>query len=347
MTAVKIVVASAGRRLYILQWLREAARRLDLRLELLATDGDANAAALTGSDRAEILPPYVSDEYRPAMLDLVDRERPDLMLSLNDYELMVLADGLADEIEAIAGRVLGVHGKAGRTVVDKFEMSTEFFKAGLPTPHTWLGSDVLEGRLEAHGVGRFVVKHRFGSGSSGVFRTHRDQLREAVHRAMPGAPAGRPVDGSGRPPADADLVVVQELIEGPEYGVDGVYDIEERGRFHGALARRKLSMRYGETDKAETVSGEMFDEILVKVGSILQPRGLIDTDIIVDQERGPFIIDVNPRFGGGYPFNHLAGADALGYYLAVSSDRATGPLPFISYRTGVVSAKHEGVVTVR
>lgn len=34
-----------------------------------------------------------------------------------------------------------------------------------------------------------------------------------------------------------------------------------------------------------------------------------DCDLILDINNTAYIIDLNPRFGGGYPFSHLAGVN--------------------------------------
>ena len=61
----------------------------------------------------------------------------------------------------------------------------------------------------------------------------------------------------------------------------------------------------------------------------------------------PSVIDINPRFGGGYRFVHLAGADVPRFYVS----RALGleiDEEWRDYAPDVVSAKHESVrITAR
>jgi carbamoyl-phosphate synthase large subunit len=41
----------------------------------------------------------------------------------------------------------------------------------------------------------------------------------------------------------------------------------------------------------------------------LKHRGNLDVDVIVAEDNEPYILELNCRFGGGYPFSHLAGVN--------------------------------------
>src|SRR5690606_28947103 len=122
------------------------------------------------------------------------------------------------------------------------------------------------------------------------------------------------------------LVVVQELIEGPEFGGDVVAPlVRDETTPRAVYAREKLSMRAGETDRAITVDPEPFRSLGCAVADVIGSQGLIDLDVIVDRAGVPNIIDVNPRFGGGYPFMHMAGADVPQYYVRSLLKRPIAP----------------------
>jgi carbamoyl-phosphate synthase large subunit len=72
--------------------------------------------------------------------------------------------------------------------------------------------------------------------------------------------------------------------------------------------RRKLRQRAGQTDRAESVRHEQLEAIGEEIGRHLGHIGLLDCDAIVNAS-GCYILDINPRIGGGYPFSHLAGAN--------------------------------------
>ena len=99
--------------------------------------------------------------------------------------------------------------------------------------------------------------------------------------------------------------MIQEVTEGAEYGYDLFGDLE--GRPVSVYCKRKLAMRAGETDKAVSTNSPA----LIEFGAALLERfnlvGPADVDVVVDKD-GPKLLEINPRFGGGYPCSHLAGA---------------------------------------
>ena len=174
-------------------------------------------------------------------------------------------------------------------------------------------------------------------GDCGRCRRTLRAMIEAHFAAIDSAPA--PIDRSA--PSGQD-VVVQPCLPGLEHGVDIVGDLREPGELRAVLARRKVRMRAGETDKAASVDPAPFVANAERIARAAQLTGLIDTDMFLAEGGEPSVIDINPRFGGGYPFVHLAGADVPRYYLA----RALGleiDEDWREYAPGVISAKHESV----
>jgi carbamoyl-phosphate synthase large subunit len=337
---VTVVIGSAGRRLYLIDWFRDAFARLGLAGEVVATEHDATSASFGFADRGVVMPAYSDAAYAPAMLELFRRERPALFVSVNDYELQILSEGLADELRATGCAVLGLPRAGQEQASDKYLMSRLLGRAGVAVPRTVLGSrwENLVADDGAPGT-QYVVKHRFGSGSSGLRLTDADGLAAAVDEA-----SGSATDIHGRPALRArDAVVVQPRLIGQEFGVDGVFGIgHPAGVLRGTLARRKVRMRSGETDKAVTVDPAPFAPVVARLGAALRPTGVVDLDLIRDREGLLWVIDVNPRFGGGYPFMHVAGADAPTYLLASALGLRPDPA-LLRYEIGAVGAKFESI----
>lgn len=99
--------------------------------------------------------------------------------------------------------------------------------------------------------------------------------------------------------------VFQQMIDGEEYGVDLINDFH--ARFQTAFIRKKLEMKHGETYEAISHSSENWKNIAALLGKELKHQGIIDLDFMVLGEK-KYLIDVNYRFGGGYIFSHMAGA---------------------------------------
>ncbi|MBN2338332.1 MAG: ATP-grasp domain-containing protein, partial [Acidobacteria bacterium] len=104
-----------------------------------------------------------------------------------------------------------------------------------------------------------------------------------------------------------DDLMIEEFIDGREFGVDAYVDLRSR-KPAAIFAKEKIRMRAGETDKSRSVKdGKLFDLVsafLCKSGLV----GVVDIDLL--QSGGEyFITDVNPRFGGGYPHAHECGVN--------------------------------------
>ena len=78
------------------------------------------------------------------------------------------------------------------------------------------------------------------------------------------------------------------------------------GNYMMTVVKKKYAMRSGEADCAETVETKELDHLGAKLSRIMRHIGNLDTDAFI-VNGVPFILEMNARFGGGYPFSHLAG----------------------------------------
>ena len=79
-----------------------------------------------------------------------------------------------------------------------------------------------------------------------------------------------------------------------------------RGNFLHATVRKKLAMRSGDTDRALIINPKFFLRIAKKLSLTLKHVGNLDVDFLLDKKK-VIVLDLNPRFGGGYPFSHEYG----------------------------------------
>ena len=67
-------------------------------------------------------------------------------------------------------------------------------------------------------------------------------------------------------------------------------------------------MRSGETDSAVTEENSELEKLGKTVSGLLSHRGNLDVDVFLSGGVY-YILEMNARFGGGYPFSHAAGVD--------------------------------------
>lgn len=109
--------------------------------------------------------------------------------------------------------------------------------------------------------------------------------------------------------ADEKLMFM-EMIGGDhvEYTVDVYYDRE--GELRCLVPRQRLEVRSGEISKGLTRRGAVYDYLLPRLSRISGARGCLTVQLFVNHEAEHFAgIEINPRFGGGYPLTHAAGAE--------------------------------------
>ncbi len=58
-----------------------------------------------------------------------------------------------------------------------------------------------------------------------------------------------------------------------------------------------------------------------------------------------YLLEMNPRFGGGYPFSHIAGADIPRYLIALAKRSSVDPR-WLQVETGVRGYKDIDIVNV-
>lgn len=332
-----IIIGSAGRRLYLIRWFREAFEQLGIEGRVIVTESDPTSASFTYADDAFEVPRYSDSNYENAMVQLFEQIKPDLLFSVNDYELDMLAGGLAAKLRKSGAIVVSLDAHQHQIVSDKYRMAHELSRAGVLVPETVLGNDYPRAQEMLLRDGKVIIKHRFGSGSSGLsIISSVEELKTEIAKTAD-IPGSFPVDG-------VEAVIVQKYIAGIEYGIDAVAPLDGAKELSevAVLARQKLRMRAGETDKAITVDGGQFTNLGQRIALHLGAQGLIDIDCLISEADGlQYVIDINPRFGGGYPFMHMAGADVPRYYV----DFALGIARTYEgkYKTGVTSAKYEEI----
>lgn len=329
-----VLLSCAGRRFYLVEYFREA---LGGRGKVIGTDMSLTAPAMAVCDVRRQVPACAAPDYLDRLKSVIREEKADLVFSLNDLELELLARN-RDAIEAETGAVLYIPSPATADIgADKWHTFLFAREHGIGAPATYLDTNAALAAL-ASGELRLpvMVKPRWGSASIGLARVETAEELPAAVEACRAAIARSILAVTGL----EDAVIIQQCLDGPEYGVDVLFG--RHGDFLGFAAKRKLAMRAGETDKAVMVAPDRFAPMAELLARHLSHRGNLDCDFMEHDGR-LHLIEINTRFGGGYPFTQLAGADHVGRLLAEFEGH---PLPPYGYDVGRAFAKYDMLVEV-
>jgi carbamoyl-phosphate synthase large subunit len=252
---------------------------------VFAGDFTPLSPALYRADGAVRLPEMIDAGYASAMLAECLQRDIRLVVPLSDLELPVLSE----HVEKFAEQGIALMVSDPSTIAlcfDKWQTYLHLCDLDIPTPQTY---DELD-RALANEMLPLVLKPRRGSASRGLHVVEDEDAARSLWR---------------------EGYIAQRFIRGEEYGLDILTD--QNGRLLSVVPRRKLAMRAGETDKAVCVRDETMIDLGVKIAESLRPlgvRGAIDVDLMrAKEEDEVLVLEINPRFGGGYPVAHLAGAD--------------------------------------
>lgn len=302
---MNILLTSVGRRAYIIDYLRDVYKRLGLAGNIIATNSDMNTTAMSVADKAFESPIIYDEKYIPFLLEICKSEKIDMLISLFDIDLMILAKNKR-RFESQGVKVIVSDENIINICNDKFEMLKYLKKINMPVPMTYID---LEEALKGVDFDKnsYILKPRWGMGSLSIFEAENKKELEVLYEK-----AKRSIQKSYlRFESGADIdraILIQEKIKGDEYGLDIFNDLE--GENPAVTVKKKLAMRSGETDIAEVIENKELENIGKKIAESLKHIGNLDMDILFDGQKA-YIIDMNARFGGGYPFTHSAGVNEL------------------------------------
>ena len=297
---MNILFTCAGRRRYLLKYFREAMGSCG---NIIATDMQLSAPALTAADVKIQVPAVYATDYISKLLRICEEWQIDTLISLNDLELPILAEHKSD-FEKNGVKVIVSDPAVIDICFDKYKTARWIGNLGLKTPKTYIKYNEAVAAIHA-GELKFplILKPRWGSGSIGlefvddfeeldmVYKLDCKKVKKSILATVSG---------------NEDYLLIQEVISGNEYGLDVVNDL--KANYRGVSIKQKLSMRSGETDKAVTVDNVRIHEIGATIGQSLHHIGNLDVDIL-ERDGEYYVLEMNPRFGGGYPFSHEAGVN--------------------------------------
>jgi carbamoyl-phosphate synthase large subunit len=299
---MNILLVSAGRRTYLVNYFKHA----------LNGQGTVHASnsimtyTLTQADEHVITPAIYSNEYVPFLIDYCKKYNIMAIISLFDIDLPILAKNKCLFREN-GIKVLVSDYEVTRICNDKWSAYHYLLGLGLPQAKTFINLDAVRQAVGQEKVSfPLILKPRWGMGSIGICKVCNMEELEVLYHKLRIEIFDTYLQYESI--ADADCcIIIQQMIKGQEYGLEILNDLS--GNYVTTFAKKKIAIRSGETDIAETVDASDFIGISTVIARNLKHIGILDVDCFKTADGRLLVLEMNCRFGGQYPFTHNAGVD--------------------------------------
>lgn len=284
---MKILFTSPGRRVELIRIFRKTFSEEFPDVKLYGADMDETSPASYFLDKVFRVPREINDNYAEKVLEISVQHGINVVIPLIDPELIVLSK-IRDEFEKNGIFIMISSYEKVLIAVDKWLTYLFARENNIKVPKTYLVTKELNVGTVKLPV---ILKPRYGSASKGIvicsdsadLKHYIDKYKGTEH-------------------------IIQELIEGFEVTVD-IFGLED-GSYLAGVQRRRLKVRAGEVERAVTQKDEVLDGIVCRVVRAYKPRGAMNIQFMYNNRtREYYLLEINPRFGGGYPLSYHAGAN--------------------------------------
>lgn len=317
---MNILILSSGTRNKIVQYFRKA---LEGRGNVICTDMSNLAPSIYEADKFYIVPRITAPEYIDVILEICKKEKIDGILSLIDPELSLLAKN-KEKFAAVGTKVIGSSYELCEMSLDKMQMYTWLAGRGYRCAKSYMDKEVFLNDIDAGVITYPVfVKPVKGSASIAISKAFDKETVELLF-------------------SHSKELMIQEFLDGQEIGADVYIDMIS-GEVVSIFTKKKILMRSGETDKAESFKDNKLFELIKRFVSEAGYKGEIDIDIF-DINGEYYISEVNPRFGGGYPHAYESGANHMEFIINNLEGKVNESVIGENYKVGTYMMKYNEIM---
>lgn len=304
---MNILILSGGRRSQLVLYFKKEFTGFG---EVVVADNDPLAPSLYFAEKGYLLPLISDSTYIEEVKKICLKENIKGIVSLIDPELAYISKHKEDFSD------LGVQCFISESEIvdicfDKLKMFEFLTQNNFNTPKTY--ADFLTFKaafLNKEIQFPVLVKPRLGSASIHVYKINTlDEVMFLMNQQ--------------------DDLIIQEFLNGIELGVDCYVDLINNKPVVSFI-KQKIKMRSGETDKSKSVVCDILIDLIEDLVVKLKVKGPIDIDVFKVEDIY-YILEVNPRFGGGYVHAHECGINFPKYIknnlLGISNDKE--PLSYL------------------
>lgn len=284
-----ILITSAGQRVSLVKAFQKEIKKIDINNKVYTIDlNPVLAPACHISDGYRKVKKVTDLNYIPELLSICLELNIKIIIPTIDTELLVLAENknvfLKEGIIPIVSDLDFVKACRDKRIINRFfeeneiEIPKQIEKAALKFP--------------------LFIKPYDGSLSKDTFLINNESELTDYHFENP-------------------KLMFMEYIDHnqhDEYTVDTYYSII--GELKCVVPRKRIFVRAGEVNKGVTHKNEIVDYIKNKLAHIKGAAGCLTMQFFFNVKSKRVIgIEINPRFGGGYPLSYLAGANYPKYII--------------------------------
>jgi carbamoyl-phosphate synthase large subunit len=298
---MNILLTSAGRRSYIIDYFKRA----------LNGAGNVHASnsvmspALFHADEYTITPMIYDSDYIEYLKKYAYKNNIKAIIPLFDVDIPILSKEKINFKESGVQVVVSDY-NVTQICNDKWKTHNFLEQNWFNVPKTYISIDTAKRDLAANTVQfPLVLKPRWGMGSIGIFIAESVTELEVLYNKTKYAVQSTYLSYESAIDIEHS-VLIQQKINGQEYGVDVINDLNKN--YVTTLVKRKIAMRAGETDVAITENNESIRDVGKRIAKSLMHIGNLDVDCFL-ADGIVYILELNCRLGGGYPFSHMAGAN--------------------------------------
>ncbi len=278
-----ILITSAGKRVALVRHFKETLARFFPEAKVLTTDMNPEMApAGYVSDGCFRVPRVTDDAYPKLLLKICEENEIGMIIATIDTELLLLAD-LKESFEKKGIHVM-VSDKSFVSVCRDKRNTGAFFEAH----HVRIPREVDK----YHPTFPLFAKPYDGSLSTNLhyIRCKEDLTKEILN--------------------DPKLLFMEYIDKKvyKEYTVDMYFGKDNRVKC--IVPRERIEIRAGEINKGRTAKNEIIPFLKEKLGYIEGCCGCICLQLFFNPETKDIVgVEINPRFGGGYPLTYMCGAN--------------------------------------
>lgn len=298
---MNILLTSVGRRTYIVKYLQQA----------LNCEGLVHAAnsvptyAMQIADKSVCTPLIYDETYIDFLIDYCLKYKIEAIIPLFDIDLPILAKS-KKKISEYGIQVVVSDYKITQICNDKWKTYDFLISNNIPTPKTFISIDDCLEAIKSKLISfPFIIKPRWGMGSIGIYQADDLDELKILHNKTKRDILNSYLKYESSVDIESSIIIQEKLI-GDEYGLDVFNDLN--GNFLACVPKQKLAMRAGETDSARIVENKDLFELGKNIAVKLKHIANLDIDCFLTKGTY-YVLEMNCRFGGQYPFSHLAGAN--------------------------------------